>query len=124
MPVTHTEPPQRSHGRTETRTLKVLTAARGIGFPYARQVIQITRERVSGTGEHSREVVYAICSLPFEHARPPVIAAWLRDHWGIENAVHWVRDVTFDEDRSHRTHRHRAHKSSPPCAFSELDGAA
>jgi predicted transposase YbfD/YdcC len=99
VPVVHTEPPQRSHGRTETRTLKVLTAVRGVGFPYARQVIQVIRERVSGSGEHSREVVYALCSLPFEHARPPVIAAWLRDHWGIENAVHWVRDVTFDEDR-------------------------
>ena len=100
VPVTHAEPPQRCHGRIETRTLKVVTATRGIGFPYARQIIQVIRERVAGTGERSVEVVYAICSLPFEQARPSLIAAWLRDHWGIENAVHWVRDVTLDEDRS------------------------
>ncbi len=42
VPVTHTDPPQRGHGRVETRSLKTLTAARGIGFPYARQVVQIT----------------------------------------------------------------------------------
>ena len=100
VPVVHTEPPHRSHGRTETRTLKVVTAPRGIGFPHARQAIQITRERVTGTGERSAEIIYAICSATFELARPNMIAAWLRDHWGIENAVHWVRDVTFDEDRS------------------------
>jgi predicted transposase YbfD/YdcC len=100
VPDVHREPPHRSHGRTETRTLKVVTPMRGIRFPYARQVIRITRDRVSGTGERSREIVYAVCSLPFEQARPSAIAAWLRDHWGIENQVHWVRDVTFDEDRS------------------------
>ena len=100
VPVTATDDGH-GHGRDERRTLKVLTAARGIGFPYAKQIIRITRERVTiATGERSREVVYAICSLPFEQAGPSMIAAWLRDHWSIENAVHWVRDVTFDEDRS------------------------
>src|ERR1700736_3182696 len=89
------------HGREERRTLKVLTAARGIGFPYAKQIVQITRDRlVTATGERSREIVYAICSVAFEQAHPSVIAAWLRDHWRIENSVHYVRDVTFDEDAS------------------------
>jgi predicted transposase YbfD/YdcC len=90
-----------SHGRLETRTFKILTAARGIGFPYARQIIEITRERVEvATGKRSREVVYALCSVAFEQAPAKLIAAWLRNHWGIENAIHWVRDVTYDEDRS------------------------
>ena len=101
VPLTHNEKSQPAHGRVETRTLKVLTTVRGIGFPYARQVIQITRDRVAvATGQRSREIVYAVCSVAFEHAPPRMIAAWLRDHWSIENAVHWVRDVTFDEDRS------------------------
>ncbi|MEK0605390.1 ISAs1 family transposase, partial [Mycobacterium ulcerans] len=34
------------HGRVETRTLQIITAARGIGFPYAKQIIRITRERL------------------------------------------------------------------------------
>jgi predicted transposase YbfD/YdcC len=101
VPVVATDD-TRGHGRVEQRTLQIVTATRGIGFPNARQVIRITRKRlVIATGQRSVEVVYGICSLPFEQARPAAIAAWLRQHWGIENSVHWVRDVTFDEDRHH-----------------------
>ncbi len=100
VPVTHTDT-HRGHGRVETRRVKTLTALRGIGFPYARQIVQIARERLEiSTGNRTVEIVYAVCSLPFEHARPAAIAAWLRGHWGIENCLHWIRDVTFDEDRS------------------------
>ena len=101
VPLTHADPPEQAHGRIETRTLKTLTVARGIGFPYLRQVVEITRERlVIVTGVRTVEVVYAICNVAFEQARHATIAAWLRQHWGIENSVHWARDVTFDEDRS------------------------
>jgi hypothetical protein len=34
-----------------------------------------------------------------ERANPERILALSRKHWSIENRLHWVRDVTFDEDR-------------------------
>ena len=43
-------------------------------------------------------MVYLICSLPMTDAQPETVAAWIRGHWGIENRLHWVRDVVFDED--------------------------
>jgi hypothetical protein len=33
-------------------------------------------------------------------AKPAQLAASIRRHWHIENKIHWVRDVTYDEDRS------------------------
>ncbi len=46
------------------------------------------------------EVVYAVTSLSSTDAHPNQIAAWLRGHWGVENKLRYVRDVTFDEDGS------------------------
>ena len=41
-----------------------------------------------------------ITSADHRAAPPAVLASWVQGHWGIENRAHWVRDVTFDEDRS------------------------
>ena len=59
------------------------------------------RRRVdTRTGEIEDKVTYAITSLPPARADARALLTLLRDHWGIENKLHHVRDVTFDEDRS------------------------
>jgi hypothetical protein len=45
------------------------------------------------------EIVYGVTSLTAECAGPRRILELNRNHWSIENRLHWVRDVTFDEDR-------------------------
>ena len=47
-----------------------------------------------------REVAYAVTSRSPADASPQRLLALWPGHWGIENRVHWVRDVAFDEDRS------------------------
>lgn len=47
-----------------------------------------------------REVAFGITSLTPEKASPMRLLEIARGHWAIENRLHWVRDVTFDEDRS------------------------
>jgi len=54
---------------------------------------------VTRRGKTSREVAYAVTSLAPEQTSPHRLLALWRGHWGIENRVHWVRNVTFDEDR-------------------------
>ncbi len=36
----------------------------------------------------------------FAGSLPQTLAAWVRRHWHIENKLHWVRDVTYQEDKS------------------------
>lgn len=45
-------------------------------------------------------MVYLITSLSPEEASPQRLLDLNRGHWGIENRLHWVRDVTFGEDHS------------------------
>jgi predicted transposase YbfD/YdcC len=92
----------RGHGRREIRTLKILSVAAGIEFPHAAQAIQIRRRRrrLDEPRRFTTETVYAITDLQAHQARPWQLADWIRGHWSIENKIHWVRDVTYDEDRS------------------------
>ncbi|MBM7494081.1 putative transposase YbfD/YdcC [Micromonospora luteifusca] len=92
----------RGHGRREIRSLKILTISTGIDFPRAAQAIQIRRRRrrLDQPKRFTTETVYAITDLRVHQAKPAQLASWIRGHWSIENKIHWVRDVTYDEDRS------------------------
>jgi predicted transposase YbfD/YdcC len=95
----------RGHGRVETRTISVVSLhpipdLGGEFFPYAAQAIRVVRRRRPlGSRKWTTVTVYAITSLTATQADPVLLARWLRGHWAIE-ALHWVRDVSFDEDRS------------------------
>jgi predicted transposase YbfD/YdcC len=85
------------HGRRVRRTIKLVLAPAWIDFAGAAQVAQV-RRTVTKKGKKTVEVVYVItsdCS-----ADPATLAAWVRGHWHIENKLHWVRDVTYQEDKS------------------------
>src|SRR3954447_14894486 len=92
------------HGRTESRSIKVIDLAstpEGSLFPHGAQAIKVVRRRrAAGRAKASVETVYAITSLGHRDADPRLLAGWIRSHWTIENCLHWVRDVTEGEDHS------------------------
>jgi predicted transposase YbfD/YdcC len=92
----------RGHGRVETRTLQLCAITTGIEFPHARLAVRIIRRRrpISGAKRWSTETVHAVTSLGFGEIRADQLAETIRQHWHVENRLHWVRDVTFAEDLS------------------------
>jgi predicted transposase YbfD/YdcC len=92
------------HGRIEKRILEAITLpdrTDGVDWPGARQIFRLERQtRIKKTGETRGEVVFGITSLPENRADAATLLVLCRGHWSIENRSHWVRDVTFDEDRS------------------------
>jgi predicted transposase YbfD/YdcC len=101
----------RYHGRRATRTIKVIDVPSLPGWPEFAGVAQVgqLRRTVNRDGKKCVEVVYLITSASHHHAPPAVLAAWVRGHWCIENKLHHVRDVTFDEDRSQVRTGHAPH---------------
>jgi predicted transposase YbfD/YdcC len=90
------------HGRIEQRNITTSEALVGYtDWPGLAQVFEIGRYVITQkTGAERVEVVYGVTSLRPERVSPGQLLAFVRGHWHIENKSHWVRDVTFDEDRS------------------------
>ena len=90
------------HGRIEERCLTASDELpHYMDWPGLKQVFMVERSTtMKKTGEYYAETVYGIASLTPEQADASRLNGLVRGHWHIENRSHWVRDVTFDEDRS------------------------
>lgn len=88
------------HGRLERRTLTLLVDETGfLDWPGVRQVFRLERHVHSlRTGVTTTEVVYGLTSYPPAQHAAEQLLAWTRDYWGIENGLHYRRDVTLRED--------------------------
>jgi hypothetical protein len=97
--IDHFETNDKGHGRLETRRIAVSAEAVAyLDWPGLAQIARLTRMRKIGD-KISSETVYLITSLPISEAGPERLLALSRAHWSIENRLHYVRDVSMDEDR-------------------------
>jgi predicted transposase YbfD/YdcC len=89
-------------GRIEERTLKASTAMQGYSdWPGLRRVLKMERKIThKRTGVVREEEAYAITSLDESRAGTEELMKIWREHWHIENRLHYVRDVTYKEDKS------------------------
>jgi len=109
---------EKSRGRLEHRRLVSSTGVNDyLRWRDVGQVCQLTRT-TTRNGETTKEVQYAITSVPRSHAGATQLLEWWRGHWSIENGLHWVRDVTFGEDAS------RIRTASAPHNMSTVRNAA
>jgi predicted transposase YbfD/YdcC len=90
------------HGRVETRKLYVLEPPSHIDYwPECKGFCMMERTRYEKARKiESTEIVYAITSLEGKAENLEVLMKIWRDHWKIENQLHWVKDVELEEDRS------------------------
>ncbi len=96
----------KGHGRLEIRRIETSCVLNDyikdyLDFPYVAQVFRLTREVTHlKSGKTSHETVYGITSLTPDRADAARLLRLNRGHWSIENRSHYVRDFTYDEDRS------------------------
>lgn len=88
----------KGHGRLTKRHLQASSRLAGhLEWPGLAQVCRIERA-VQEKGCETTEIAYAITSLTAERASAAELLACNRGHWGLENRLHGVRDVSLGED--------------------------
>jgi predicted transposase YbfD/YdcC len=102
------------HGRVESRRCAVIAdlslVEKAAEWPSLQGLVRIESERYhKATGKTEHETRFYITSLKPDAAR---LNRAIRQHWGIENKLHWVLDVGFGEDLSRKRAGHAAHNFS------------
>ena len=98
---------EKQAGRLEERTITVSSLLNDyLDWPYLEQVFKLERRYTNlTTGEVECDVQYGLTSLPAQLASPERLLEIVRSEWGIENGLHYRRDVTFQEDQTRMTNK-------------------
>jgi predicted transposase YbfD/YdcC len=87
----------KDHGRLETRRVTVCSDIEWLQrihqWPGLKSIIMV--EYTSSGAASRNETRYYIASCI---AKAPAMAGAIRDHWGVENGLHWVMDMAFRDD--------------------------
>ncbi len=90
----------KGHGRLEERRITISTEMKeflAAEWAGVERVFRLERE-ITHKGKLRREVVYGLTSLPSTAASSQKLLSLVREHWLIENRLHWRRDVSLGED--------------------------
>jgi len=87
---------EKNRGRKEIRKVYVYRASQEIRNSWVGvcEIVKVVRERTAN-GETNKKTWYYISSMS---ASAKEYARGIRSHWLIENRLHWVKDVTMNED--------------------------
>ena len=106
----------KGHGRLEIRRHTVITEPTHLAWlqterrwPALAALGRVQSERRFADGRQEQETRYYVLSQPMTAG---AFGVAVRSHWGIENQVHWVLDVTFGEDHSRKRAGQAAHNFS------------
>lgn len=110
MPQETAQSITKDHGRVETRRITVIPDEENyIQWPGLRQVFQLERQVYNPKkGTKTRELFYGITSVRHQPGCASQLLDWTRLHWGVENGLHYRRDVTLKEDATRMSHKHQA----------------
>jgi predicted transposase YbfD/YdcC len=90
---------EKGHGRIEKREIRVTQRVAGLRFPGCQQAFRVERTSELSNGKTRHEICYGVTSLGQDQASELDLLHLLRGHWQVE-ALHYIRDRTYDEDRS------------------------
>jgi predicted transposase YbfD/YdcC len=101
----------KGHGRLEVRSLTASSQLNDfLDWPFLQQVFKLERTTtISKTKKTRQDTIYGVTSLAAEQASPAQLLHMLRSYWQIENALHYPRDVTLQEDQTRFKNHSAAH---------------
>lgn len=93
---------EKQAGRVEERRITVSSMLNDyLDWPHLGQVFKLERRFTTlASGRVETEIQYGLTSLTAQKASPEQLLAIVRSEWGIENGLHYRRDVTFEEDHT------------------------